>query len=588
MATVTGLTAERMIEIEAASVVDGDVVDGELILTKHDGTTINAGSVAGPPGPIGPLGTDLAVLVQQAILDIGVPGQIRAGRPLAVEDFTNLGLTAPVGLWNFSALFTDASGNHYDFTQKGTVGFSRGIDGIDNSAVQFNGTNAVYIVDTGTSDPFRLKVGSFGAWIRSAKQGVYQSIISKRGPTSQLGWVLRLRDTNVAGFAVSSDGTSFMDLSGLSKICDDRWHFIVGTYDGILQNLYVDGTLEASALRGSTGAQLIFGSNEPLNIGSYNADASTVPAEPHFGRVDEAFVTSEILSEEKIFNLYCAKIPHTLGALPSGVSLNVYPGAKGAALVSGDFPVSPLRLYNFSAGAIGNEGSNPSAGLTVFGAPDKVSGVDGTKENAYNLSGTQRFTATDAGLPSGTATCSYGLWFKCSNGVLTTAMYMITWGTANGASDARIYITQGIINFGTGSGASVTGPFVSDGQWHFAVVVQEASPADGIKRKFYLDGRLVASSTALGSITLAGANHFVIGSSLASGNNFIGQVDAIFVTDRALLMGEINALYTKSLIDHLPSPKNAGDHVQAMSDEDLLVVFDTLDIANKVSLKVMS
>jgi microcystin-dependent protein len=56
MATVTGLTAERMLEIEGASVVDGDVVSGHLILTKHDGTTIDAGSVIGPTGPSGPVG----------------------------------------------------------------------------------------------------------------------------------------------------------------------------------------------------------------------------------------------------------------------------------------------------------------------------------------------------------------------------------------------------------------------------------------------------------------------------------------------------------------------------------------------------
>jgi microcystin-dependent protein len=56
MATVTGLTAARMLEIEAASVIDGDVVDGNLILTKHDGTQIDAGNVEGPAGPPGPQG----------------------------------------------------------------------------------------------------------------------------------------------------------------------------------------------------------------------------------------------------------------------------------------------------------------------------------------------------------------------------------------------------------------------------------------------------------------------------------------------------------------------------------------------------
>jgi microcystin-dependent protein len=56
MATVTGLTAARMLEIEDASIVDGEIVSGNLILTKHDGTTIDAGPVLGPEGPIGPAG----------------------------------------------------------------------------------------------------------------------------------------------------------------------------------------------------------------------------------------------------------------------------------------------------------------------------------------------------------------------------------------------------------------------------------------------------------------------------------------------------------------------------------------------------
>lgn len=56
MATVTSLTAARMQEIEAASVIDGEVVDGDLILTTYGGTKINAGPVVGPQGPQGPVG----------------------------------------------------------------------------------------------------------------------------------------------------------------------------------------------------------------------------------------------------------------------------------------------------------------------------------------------------------------------------------------------------------------------------------------------------------------------------------------------------------------------------------------------------
>jgi microcystin-dependent protein len=53
MATVTGLTAERMLEIEDASVVGGSVVGTNLILHTHGGDDIDAGSITGPMGPSG-------------------------------------------------------------------------------------------------------------------------------------------------------------------------------------------------------------------------------------------------------------------------------------------------------------------------------------------------------------------------------------------------------------------------------------------------------------------------------------------------------------------------------------------------------
>lgn len=56
MSTITGLTASRMLEIEAASIVDGEVVADNLILTRQDGTPIDAGNVRGPQGPAGPTG----------------------------------------------------------------------------------------------------------------------------------------------------------------------------------------------------------------------------------------------------------------------------------------------------------------------------------------------------------------------------------------------------------------------------------------------------------------------------------------------------------------------------------------------------
>lgn len=54
MATVTGLTKEAMEAIRDGVIVDAEVVGNNLILTKFDATTIDAGNVRGPVGPASP------------------------------------------------------------------------------------------------------------------------------------------------------------------------------------------------------------------------------------------------------------------------------------------------------------------------------------------------------------------------------------------------------------------------------------------------------------------------------------------------------------------------------------------------------
>lgn len=54
MAIISGITAARMLDIEANSIVDGTVDPaGNLILTTHNGVEINAGNVEGPSGADG-------------------------------------------------------------------------------------------------------------------------------------------------------------------------------------------------------------------------------------------------------------------------------------------------------------------------------------------------------------------------------------------------------------------------------------------------------------------------------------------------------------------------------------------------------
>jgi hypothetical protein len=312
-------------------------------------------------------------------------------------------------------------------------------------------------------------------------------------------------------------------------------------------------------------------------------DASTAATGPHFGRIDEAFVTADVLTDDQIRNLYCAKISHTNGATPARFTLNVRRRRRGAALASSDFSTAPLRLYNFSAGSLGDEGSNGQV-LVNNGAAISVAGVDGISGNAFNFAGAQNLSATDAGLPSGLAARSHGCWIKTLNS--SGSIVAFAWGTMPSGKD-ELYVGSGLAYSNSGSD-NIGGTPVGDGQWHFCVSVVDNVALDGLKHKFYVDGRLSASSTGIGTITLAGAGAFRIGCEPPSTYPFFGQIDGVFICNYALTQEQIAMLYAKSSQTLTPSPKNPGDHIEGADANNLLAIFDTLDTNAQVDLKVAS
>jgi hypothetical protein len=573
-----------MLAIEAGSVVDGDVIGGNLILTKHDGSQINAGSVTGPKGDPGPIGSDLAVLAAKPVLDVGVPNQIRAGRQLSPADFANIGLAAPLGLWNLSDL-SDASGNGRALNNKGAVPFDVGINGLAATAAKFAGSvaQALYIPDIGAADPFRIKTGSWGCWFRVAKRGTFQLVMSK-WPTSagQQSYYCSISNSNNAfAVTISTTGSDAVGVSGVTDISDDKWHFAVITHDGTELRLYIDGTLDAATPITGT----IFGGTAPLNIGGYAADGGAATNAPFFGRVDEAFITADVLSDDQVRKLYCAKIAHTLGVIPSRATMNVRRRRRGASLVAGDFSTQPLRLHNFSAASLGDEGSNAVA-LTNNGAAVSVAGSDGAAGNSFSFAGAQSLSASDAGLPAALTSRSYGCWFKAARQTGSSQVIM-GWGTL-ATSDLLFIQGQGYI--GSGSGADfINGTYVADGLWHHAVVVEDNAPIDGLKRKLYLDGRIGpygVTSTVLNALTLGGANFFRIGCDPSGAQFFTGQVDAAFICNYALTLEQIIALYTKSSQDLGRSPKSVGEHIERMDATALLFTGDTLEPQYTIDLGV--
>jgi hypothetical protein len=521
-------------------------------------------------------------VVSSLVGDVGQVGQVRAGRQLAVSDFTVLGLSAPRGLWNLSDL-TDASGNARGLTNKGGVSFSPGINGLSATAAQFAGSTAqaLYIADTGAADPFRISTGSWGCWFRTAKRSSSQRLLSKDGGQANgNGWGIDISGSNLAeAYYKDAAYTTTYATAGVSDVVDDRWHFGVCTADGTTLRLYVDGILEAT---GSAPAPM-YGSVAALNIGGNGADASAITGNPHYGRVDEAFVTADVLTEDQVRSLYAARLVHTLGAQPKTVSLSVRRQRRGAALATTDFSTTPLRLHNFTAGSLADQGSNATALTVAAGTPVSVAGADGTLGSGYGFNGSSNLGATDAGLPSALLARSYGCWFKTTT-LPAAALHMVAWGGTLGSLDIRAWISSNGNLVCSSGGDSISGPFVADGQWHFAAVAEDNSAGDGVRRKLYLDGRLVGGSTVMNSITLVGANRFRIGAAADGTAPFTGQIDGVFVTGYAMTTDEVLRLYAKASQTMASSPKNSGDHVEGYDSGGVLVVADTLDAQHYIDL----
>ena len=530
-------------------------------------------------------GSGTLPLAAAPVLDVGMVGQVRAGRQLTGADFTSLGLSAPIGLWNLSDL-TNQGSDGKPLVNLGAVPFGAGINGTAASCAVFAGSTgqALYISDSGAADPYRIRTGSFGCWFRTAKRALNQYMFSKFGAAASaavLDWSIYIDQGSNTLRPLVSDGTTAVGANGVSDVCDDRWHFAVVTHDGTQVRLYVDAVQESVA-----AANPMQAIGAPLNIGGRGADGSTAAGDPHYGRVDEAFVTADVLTDDQVRLLYAAKLQHTLGTIPTGVRLKVHRRRKGAPLAVADFPTQPVRLHNFTAGALSDQGSGGVA-LTNNGAAIPVAGADGTPGGAFNFNAasSQSLSATDTGLPGGLTARSFGCWFK------TTAPIdevLVSWGTMS-TGDTKLYVAAAAGNLIAGNVSdAISGPYVRDGQWHHSIVTEDNTAGDGVKRKLYLDGRLVGGSTVLNAITLAGANHFRVAANPDGTGLFTGQIDAAFVTSYALTATDIRGLYAKGTQDLGGSPKNSGDHVERVDAATVLMIADTLDSQHTIDLGVVA
>lgn len=260
-----------------------------------------------------------------------------------------------VGYWNFDetggSSLSDASGTGNNGMLYGGVTRSSVLPPTscfaNTSSLNFNGSNSSYvdIPDDQSMDPSSQITIAFWMNARSLSSSDYTHLVFKRqGSITSYGvWV------NPAGnIYMETNDNTVHGLSGTSVLGVNTWHYIVATYDGTTQKLFVDGTMEDSAhLPGITlGYQ-----NEPLELGrgAWNL--------PFDGYLDDLRIYNRGLTDQEIADLAAG-----------GCGPGVAPVDDGDGVSKTTEDAAP------NSGDANNDGTGDSAQANVSSFVDSVTG----------------------------------------------------------------------------------------------------------------------------------------------------------------------------------------------------------------------
>ena len=223
-----------------------------------------------------------------------------AGPPLFRPSAIPTGLQ---GFWKLdetSGNRVDSSGNGNTLVDNNTVLFAAfNYWNTDNSA-DFESSNSEYLsitdgLQTGldVSSAFTIS-----AWVKRESQVTNMSIASKWGASGQRSYMLEVPDDGSIELRRSTDGTASVSLvTATGIIALNKWHHVVGKYDGSFLSIYLDGNLVASSVVTGT----VFNSTAIFILGAF--DNGAPPVNPYDGLIKDVAIWNTALTSIQIKSL---------------------------------------------------------------------------------------------------------------------------------------------------------------------------------------------------------------------------------------------------------------------------------------------
>jgi gliding motility-associated-like protein len=282
---------------------------------------------------------------------------------LTINSLSQIPTNGLIGYWPFNGNANDESGNGNDGIVYGAT-LTEDRCGNKDSAYSFNGVNS-YIDLTNTSTLNLFSGFSLVAWVNftdsNDHNGVGGSIVSKHVNYYQNGSTMSI----YKGYVQLSLNNSEYNIKTPEKYNDGKWHLFIGTYDGSISSLYIDGVLSVSA-----NAEFTIGNDENFRIGSDSFLSF------FNGTIDDVCIYNRALSSEEILSLFNTNcnIGSILGESEvcqgqENVSFNVQP-IDGATSYTWDYSGTGAKIINNSNNSIvdfARDATNGDLSVTIEG-----------------------------------------------------------------------------------------------------------------------------------------------------------------------------------------------------------------------------
>ncbi len=413
------------------------------------------------------------------------------------------GATNLKAYYKFQNNANDSSGLGHDLTDIGTPTYSSGVDDVPFTYYLTTAENLTSIVLDGTDDALSIAdhadlkpTGSFtvGGWIKSstiASGAIFQSYSLN---TNHAGF--RLDVSATTGYAQllsgknsgTTENVDFGRVIGTTNVMDGKWHFVVGTSDGIHLKLYVDGVQEGGDKDWASNP--VYAATNYVRVGCRNGagtDANFIN-----GKLDGVFlINGTAWSQATILSYTYQRIPTSTTNLKllltlDGVLTDSSGNSHDASLISVPYYNPDCAFDVFNRRSVKLTGSNyltyPTWRPTIFSISawikpnsignNQIVGMDGTfVDFSLEVDGTNDdklgfrvWTGSGYEYYKSTSTITANVWtfvaISYNSSTKAWAIYIGTSGTADNSGTGTL-----ALSWGSASNGAIGATYAGNGKF---------------------------------------------------------------------------------------------------------------------------